>query len=97
MVGDIPVGADQPMRKAVALAYKELTGKDPDFIFSGWGGELTDLEKELLGQNEQRPPFNPDCMDCSSARFIGAAPCDVHQPPARFHPPGYKKKGQKKK
>lgn len=37
----LPPGADAPMRNAVEKAYRELTGYDNDFCFSGWGGLLT--------------------------------------------------------
>jgi len=50
--GDVPEGGDLPMREAVRKAYKELTGKDATFLFSGWGGELTDLEREVV---ERKP------------------------------------------
>ena len=46
--GELPAGADAPMREAVAEVYKKLTGKEPDFIFSGWGDELTDMEREVV-------------------------------------------------
>jgi hypothetical protein len=39
---DVPGGADLPMRESVARTYRRLTGREPDFIFSGWGGELTE-------------------------------------------------------
>ena len=45
---NIPSGGDQPMRQAVRKAYKELTGEDPVFIFSGWGAELTDIERDAV-------------------------------------------------
>lgn len=45
-------GADLPMREAIARAYKEVTGKEPDFIFSGWGAELTEPERAVV---EDRP------------------------------------------
>jgi hypothetical protein len=41
----VPCGADNPMRDAVADAYKRLTGHDPSFIFSGWNDELTEYER----------------------------------------------------
>lgn len=44
----LPSGADLPMRKAIAKAYRELTGKDATFIFSGWGSQLTEYERELV-------------------------------------------------
>lgn len=44
----LPSGADLPMRKAIARAYKEITGEDPQFIFSGWGAELTEDERAVV-------------------------------------------------
>jgi len=41
-------GADVPMRTAVAVAYENLTGKECDFIFSGWGAELTEPERAVV-------------------------------------------------
>lgn len=41
-------GADLPMRNAIRKAYKEITGEDSKFIFSGWGAELTDIEREIV-------------------------------------------------
>ena len=41
-------GADAPMREAVRRAYIEITGKEPDFCFSGWGAELTVNEREVV-------------------------------------------------
>lgn len=40
-------GADTPMREAITKAYIEVTGHEPNFIFSGWGAELTDIEREV--------------------------------------------------
>jgi hypothetical protein len=39
---DFPLehGADYPMRVAIQIAYKMVTGKDPEFCFSGWGGRV---------------------------------------------------------
>lgn len=42
-------GADYPMRQAITKAYKEITGEEkPEFIFSGWGGELTASERAAV-------------------------------------------------
>jgi hypothetical protein len=49
----LPDGADAPMRQAVQQAYRNLTGADPDFCFSGWGGELTEPERAV---HENREP-----------------------------------------
>lgn len=38
--GELPPGADLPMRNAVAAAYEQLTGVEPSFIFSGWCEKL---------------------------------------------------------
>ena len=51
--GELPIAADYPMRLAVEKAYKEITGKDPDFIVSGWGGELTEGEREVHNKHDQ--------------------------------------------
>jgi hypothetical protein len=45
---DLPEGADGPLRQAVEIAFYNLTGKDPEFTFSGWGAELTDAERGAL-------------------------------------------------
>lgn len=34
------------MRRAVEKAYRELTGQDPVFIFSGWNAQLDPIERE---------------------------------------------------
>lgn len=51
----LPDGADLPMRNAIRQAYKELTGEEPQFIFSGWGGKLTKIEREIVSE---KPPAN---------------------------------------
>lgn len=48
----LPSGSDLPMRRAVAIAYKEITGEDPEFIFSGWGAELTEPERAVVEDRE---------------------------------------------
>lgn len=48
--------ADGPMRQAVARAYEEITGEEPDFIFSGWGAKLTEAERAVV---EDRLPIAP--------------------------------------
>ena len=41
------------MRQAVEEAFKQLTGDWPEFIFSGWGAELTEAELAVV---ENRMP-----------------------------------------
>jgi hypothetical protein len=46
--GALPYGSDLPMRRAIETAYREITGEAPEFIFSGWGGELSELERAVV-------------------------------------------------
>lgn len=50
----LPSGSDSPMREAVTRAYRELTGEEPQFIFSGWGTELDEPERAVV---EDRMPY----------------------------------------
>ena len=52
-VGDLPAGADGPMRQAVQTAFKTLTGVEASFTFSGWGATLTEIERAV---HENRAP-----------------------------------------
>jgi len=47
-------GADFPMRRAVIEAYIKLTGKDPIFMSSGWGEELTTGERLMREMDKER-------------------------------------------
>src|SRR5574343_587163 len=47
-VDSVAGGADYPMRQAVAAAYREITGAEPVFIFSGWGALLTEAERAVV-------------------------------------------------
>jgi len=49
-IGEVPdellaLDADGPMCRAVEEAYIKITGQAPEFIFSGWGVELTESER----------------------------------------------------
>ncbi len=48
---NLPYGADSPMREAIIEAYKKITGHEPVFCFSGWGGELTEGERDCVNEN----------------------------------------------
>lgn len=50
----LPKGSDFPMRQAVARAYKEITGIEPNFIFSGWAAELEECERAVVENREPR-------------------------------------------
>lgn len=45
---NLPLGSDLPMRRAVSDEFFRLTGKEPEYIFSGWGGELTPDERAVV-------------------------------------------------
>jgi len=47
-IGETGLGADLPMRQAVALAFAMVTGKDADFCFSGWNSKLTPTESKVV-------------------------------------------------
>ena len=47
-VGELPMGADSPMRRAIAQAFHDLTGRWPEFTFSGWGQKLTESERAVV-------------------------------------------------
>lgn len=53
--GVLPDGADRPMRDAVARMYVALTGEENIFLFSGWGGQLTEGERAVVENREPRP------------------------------------------
>ena len=50
----LPDWADLPMRLAVERAFRQLTGKSHDFNFTGWGGKLTRIEKEVAEMKGRR-------------------------------------------
>jgi hypothetical protein len=62
---ELPKCPDELMRKAVERAYKEVTGKAPVFLFSGWAGELTEPERAVV---EDRLPATPSPVKAMGAR-----------------------------
>lgn len=59
-------GADSPMRRAIAKAFREVTGRDPQFTFSGWGQELTESERAVAEDREPKVchPHLYTCKNC---------------------------------
>lgn len=55
--GKLDADADATMRESVRIAYFEVAGVEPDFVFSGWGTPLTPLERSEV---EERPPSAGD-------------------------------------
>jgi hypothetical protein len=47
-VQHLPEGSGGPMRRAVGEAFRRITGTEPEFCFSGWGGELTEGERAVV-------------------------------------------------
>jgi hypothetical protein len=77
-VDALPLGADFPMRQAIRAAYREITGKEPDFLFSGWGAQLTEDERTVV---EDRLPCKAKQMkleyqhqDCDYSADDGRRP-----------------------
>ena len=60
LVSDLPSGSDQPMRRAVEKAYRELTGLEPNFTFSGWAAELTKSERSVAGKSKVAHVAEPE-------------------------------------
>lgn len=56
-VAGIPKGSDSPMRAAVSQAFEQITGFEARFIFSGWGGELTEGERAVVENRPAMPTF----------------------------------------
>jgi hypothetical protein len=50
---ELPPGSDYPMRQAVEMAFREVTGRDSEFLFSGWGGSLTESERKVVDSNDE--------------------------------------------
>jgi hypothetical protein len=67
VVGEVPPGADLPMRQAVERAFQEITGLEAEFTFSGWGGTLTEPERAVV---EDRLP-SQEYEDAWHARHAG--------------------------
>lgn len=56
---DLPSGGDGPMRRLVETGFQLITGKNPDFIFSGWSAELTDYEQYIVDSDPHISPLRP--------------------------------------
>lgn len=55
MVSSLPNGADLPMRQAIRRAFREITGSDDEFCFSGWGATLTEGQRAVVENRAQLP------------------------------------------
>ncbi len=52
----VPDDGDGPMREAVEKAYKEVTGRDCKFNFSGWGAELDEIQRYVQNVKSDGTP-----------------------------------------
>lgn len=62
-------GADAPMRRAISKAFRDITGRDPEFIFSGWAATLTEGERAVVENRAPRlceadRPHQYECKNC---------------------------------
>ncbi len=70
-VRELPKGADGPMRKVVFDAFARVTGYEADYCFSGWGGELLEIERAVV---EDRDPVWSKVEDATPQRNTEPAP-----------------------
>lgn len=71
-VGDMPAGADGPMRRAVQTAFKTLTGVEASFTFSGWGATLTEDERAVHENREPNWDAMQEAIDAGDGTLHGA-------------------------
>lgn len=69
-------GADLPMRNAIAEEFERQTGMEPDFIFSGWGAKLSEMQRHIVTGDPQ-PEIDAltndmiDAIDAEAIRALG--------------------------
>lgn len=56
-------GSDAPLRQAVEAAFLDLTGKEAEFCFSGWGGKLTAVQLNIVRPAEFPLPERESSAD----------------------------------
>lgn len=57
--GSLPKGADWPMRLAISNGFRGITGREPKFIFSGWGHKLSEEYLAVVEDREPTPTPTP--------------------------------------
>lgn len=60
---EVPKGGDSPMREAVRRAFIEVTGEEPEAIFSGWGATFTPEQKAVIRNDGSWPAPKAEAMD----------------------------------
>ena len=58
--GELPHGADLPMRNAVEDAFKTTVGYEPEICWSGWGNtkEKVDMINYVWSMSEDNPLYD---------------------------------------
>ena len=65
---NLPDGADAPMRRAVRQAFVDITGTNPEFCFSGWGGKLSEPELAVVENRVPSAAYEADWYLRNAAR-----------------------------
>ncbi len=73
----LPRGSDWPMRRAIERAYLELTGKMPEFLFSGWSATLTPDEQEVVDSQRSTPDQHLERCGWEWTDDIAQRRCDL--------------------
>jgi hypothetical protein len=68
----LPGGSDFPMRVEVSKAYKDVTGCEEEFMFSGWGGSLDECELAVVENRLPAPPPERPKLDKALASLLNS-------------------------
>lgn len=76
----LPGGADLPMRNAIREAFTRITGREAEFVFSGWGATLTEGERAVV---ENRDPSDAS-ITARISKYLGdhevtGVTCESHE------------------
>jgi hypothetical protein len=58
---ELPLGADGDVRKVVEAKFKQMMNRSPEFIFSGWAGQLS--EGELAVVEDRHPKGSNNLLE----------------------------------
>lgn len=81
-VTTLPNGADAPMREAVSKAFREVTGQDRGFLFSGWGGELNPIEL-AIAENKPIPEHACESLESQINRLANFIMAEIDGEPSK--------------
>jgi hypothetical protein len=76
VLGDhpLPKGADEPMRLAIQRVFREVTGRESEFIFSGWNAVISPVQLAVIEDRDPEPDLRCTLCgypqsDCHCNRF----------------------------